>query len=112
MLVGATVAITGGYVLGEDVLAFTDQTGITGTFDSDHGVLTLNGNDTVGNYQAALQSVTFFDAAGEFPTPGTRIVTFTIDDGTANGNPASDTRDITSRRSTTPRRSACQGRRR
>ena len=46
-LVGATVAITAGFATGQDVLSFTDQAGITGSWNAGTGVLTLSGTATV-----------------------------------------------------------------
>ena len=40
----ATVQISGNFVAGEDVLGFTDQNGIHGSYDAAHGILTLTGN--------------------------------------------------------------------
>jgi hypothetical protein len=55
-------------------------------------VLTLSGSATVANYQAALRSVTYANAA---PTRRrrTRTVSVVANDGTANSNTA--TRTIT-----------------
>ena len=57
-LASATVSITANFVTGEDVLGFTNQNGITGSFNAATGVLTLTGSATVANYQTALRSVT------------------------------------------------------
>ena len=43
-LASATVQITGNYVKGEDLLGFTDQNGIHGSFDAATGTLTLTGS--------------------------------------------------------------------
>src|SRR5262249_32861513 len=59
ILAGATVSITAGFAAGQDVLAFTNQNGITGSFVG--SVLTLSGSSSVANYQAALRSVTYFN---------------------------------------------------
>ena len=45
---GATVAVTGNFSASEDELAFLNQNGITGTYDSGTGVLTLTGAASVG----------------------------------------------------------------
>ena len=45
-LTGATVSIAAGYQNGQDVLGFTNQLGITGSFNSATGVLTLTGTTT------------------------------------------------------------------
>lgn len=71
----ATVSITSGYASGQDVLSFTPQSGITGSFDPTTGVLSLAGAGTAATYQAALRSVTFANASGA-PTAGLRQITF------------------------------------
>ena len=81
---GATVTISAGYV-GGDSLGFADQAGISGSFDSETGVLTLSGSASVADYQAALRTVTFASSS-EDPTDATRTVTFQADDGGATEN--------------------------
>ncbi|WP_413377290.1 immunoglobulin-like domain-containing protein [Alkalihalobacillus sp. 1P02AB] len=58
-----------------DKLHFSNQSGITGNYNETNGVLTLSGNATLQNYQAALRSV-------EFSTTSTnleeRLIVFTI----------------------------------
>ena len=67
-LSGASVQIVG-FVNGE-VLNFTNQNGISEVSYA-NGVLTLTGKATVGQYQAALRSVTFsFNPANADPTFG------------------------------------------
>ena len=73
-IAGATVRITSGRSSG-DVLAFTNQRGITGTYNSGTGVLTLTGNATVSDYQAALRSVSFTRGS-----PGNRTFVFQVTD--------------------------------
>jgi|GEM_PF-2237934 len=90
-LTGATVAITANFASGQDVLAFTNQLGITGNYNSGTGVLTLTGTTTVANYQTALRSVTYQNTSDN-PSTATRTVTFTVNDGT---NTPSATRGIT-----------------
>src|SRR5207244_1120278 len=53
-LAGAVIQFASGYHAGEDVLAFTDQSGITGSWDSLSGTLTLTGSATLAQYQTAL----------------------------------------------------------
>ena len=91
-LVSATVAITANFVTGEDVLGFTNQNGITGSFNATTGVLTLTGSATVANYQTALRSVTYANASTN-PSTAARTVSVVANDGTANSNTA--TRTIT-----------------
>ena len=90
-LVNATIQITGNYDNSEDVLAFTDQLGITGSWNSGSGILTLSGTSSVANYQTALRSVTYENTA-PVPVENTRTVSFTVNDGTDNSN--IETRDI------------------
>src|SRR5260221_190953 len=91
-LASATVSITANFATGEDVLAFTNQNGIAGSFNATTGVLALTGSATVANYQAALRSVTYANASTN-PSTLTRTVSVVANDGTANSNTA--TRAIT-----------------
>ena len=84
-LVGATVAITANYANGQDVLAFTNQLGITGSFTAATGVLTLTGTTTLANYQSALRAVTYRNTSDN-PSAAARTVTFQGNDGGAVSN--------------------------
>jgi len=90
-LSGATVQITGNYFSGEDVLAFSDQLGITGSWDNITGTLTLTGATTISNYQTALRAVTY-ENTNATPAYSTRTVSFIVNDGTYDSTPA--TRNI------------------
>ncbi|MET3334912.1 VCBS domain-containing protein [Bradyrhizobium ottawaense] len=79
-LTGATVAITGNFASGQDVLGFTNQNGITGSYNASTGVLTLTGSSSVANYQAALRSVTYLNS-GDNPSGATRTISYQVDDG-------------------------------
>ena len=83
-LTGATVAITSGFVSAQDTLGFMDQLGITGSYNTGTGVLTLTGTTTVANYQTALRSVTYQNSSDN-PTLS-RTVTFTANDGAGTGS--------------------------
>ena len=74
-LTGATVAITGNLHSDQDVLSFTNQNGIAGSYDAVHGILTLSGSSSVANYQAALRSVTYSNTSDN-PSNDTRTVSF------------------------------------
>ena len=89
---GATVQITGNYANGQDVLSFTNQNGITGSWNTTTGELTLTGSATKAQYEAALRSVTYHNTS-EDPSTATRTISFTVNDGDANSN--TQTRDIT-----------------
>lgn len=59
----------------QDVLAFTNQLGITGSWDSGSGILTLTGSGSGSDYQTALRSITY-NNSDETPTiVSTRSVT-------------------------------------
>jgi cytochrome oxidase assembly protein ShyY1 len=86
-LASATVSITGNFQTGQDVLAFLNQNGITGVYNSGTGVLTLTGSSSVANYQTALRSVTYNNSS-QNPNTSNRTVSFVASDGTANSNTA------------------------
>jgi VCBS repeat-containing protein len=86
---GAEVAIASGRDGGDDQLEFSAQGGITGTYDSGTGVLTLTGTATPAAYRAALRSVRFSSAVGA--DGGPRELTFAVEDGTSASNVAGRT---------------------
>jgi hypothetical protein len=88
-LEGARVAVVAGFQTG-DALAFSDQLGITGSYDSSTGVLTLVGTASKADYQTALRSVTFSTTNGNPSTPKT--VGFLAFDGDVASNAA--TKDV------------------
>ena len=90
----ATVQITSNLDSSEDVLAFTTQNGITGSFTSSTGLLTLSGSATLANYQTALRSVTYQNTDIINPSILQRTVTFTVNDGDANSNSATRTINV------------------
>ena len=79
---GASVSITSGYVSSEDVLAFTNINGISGSWSGLTGVLSLTGTATLSDYQTALRSITFENSDVDNPTGGERVLSFTVNDGT------------------------------
>jgi hypothetical protein len=90
-LQGATVRITSNFSSADDELAFTNQLGITGSYNDATGTLTLSGNASVADYQAALRSVTYENVSNN--PSGTKTVSFqATDTGGAASNVA--TRDI------------------
>ena len=92
-LQGAVVQFTANFNSGEDELAFTDQNGITGSYDSGTGVLTLSGSASVANYQAALRSVTY-ENSSDTPSTLTRTVSFQDTDSSSSDSNVVE-RDIT-----------------
>ncbi len=75
-LVGATIQFASGFNASQDLLAFTNQLGITGNYNSTAGVLTLSGSASVADYQTALRSITYANSS-ESPT-GSRTLSFTV----------------------------------
>lgn len=76
---GATISI-GGYQSG-DLLTFANTPGISGSFDTGTGILTLTGTDTAANYQAALRSITYSS-----PNAGSRTISFQVADVAETSN--------------------------
>ena len=90
-LTGATVKISSGFVSG-DALNFSNQNGITGSYDAATGMLNLIGTSSVANYQTALDSITFSSTVA---TAGTRTLTWNVDDGsTTHGISANETSTV------------------
>ena len=94
-LASGTVAISGGtFVSGQDVLAFTNQNGITGSYSLGTGVLTLTGSSSLANYQTALRSITYNNTS-QNPSTANRTVQFVVNDGSASSTPATKTVSVT-----------------
>jgi hypothetical protein len=95
-LAGAAVRITSGFISGDD-LNFINTGNITGSYNSGTGELILTGTDTLDDYQAALQSVTYSFSHGD-PTGGgtatSRTITWSVDDGAAQSTAATSTVDV------------------
>jgi hypothetical protein len=99
-LSSATVAITGGFQSGQDVLAFTNNGStmgnITASYNAATGVMTLTSSSataTLAQWQSALESVTYTDTAVT-PNNATRTISFTAVDGAGNTS-ATATRTVT-----------------
>ncbi|HBJ36065.1 MAG TPA: hypothetical protein DDZ51_15225, partial [Planctomycetaceae bacterium] len=92
-LIGATVQISGNYSQGQDLLAFANQNGISGTWDATTGTLTLSGTATVAQYETALRSVTY-ENSSDAPSVASRTVTFVADDGLHQSLPATQTIEV------------------
>ena len=92
-LTDATVRFTAGFDNTEDRLLFTNQNGISGSYNTGTGILTLSGTATLAAYQAALRSIRYQDIDAANATPGTRTVAFSVSDGITSSLAVS--RDIT-----------------
>ncbi|GAB3508573.1 hypothetical protein GCM10027442_15000 [Emticicia fontis] len=79
---GGAVTIGNGFMNG-DQLNFTNQNGISGTYNSLTGVLTLTGNATISTYETALSTITFSTSS---TTIGDRIIIFQVSDGSKNSS--------------------------
>ncbi|MGQ0825185.1 MAG: hypothetical protein ACT4OX_09210 [Actinomycetota bacterium] len=91
----ASVSFVGGtYQNGQDVLAFTDQLGISGIWNSGSGVLTLTGVTTVANYQSALRTVRYQNTSDD-PVTTARTVRFVVTDVNAESGFGDRTVDVT-----------------
>lgn len=85
-LAGAVVRITNNFSSSEDVLAFTNQNGITGNYVSSTGTLTLTGTASQANYVAALKSVTYRSTSNN-PSTLQRTIRITVNDGQLDSAP-------------------------
>ena len=101
-LASTTVAITGNFHSGEDVLPFTNNGStmgnVAGSYNAATGVLTLTSagaTATLAQWQAALDSVTYTDTAVT-PNNATRTISFAAVDGASNtSNTATRTVTVT-----------------
>lgn len=93
-LASANVSITAGLQSGQDVLMFTNQNGITGSYNSTTGVLTLTGAASIANYQIALRSIRYNNTSLD-PNTADRTISFVASDGTDISNTATKLVTIT-----------------
>ncbi|HEX4144747.1 MAG TPA: hypothetical protein VHY91_14675 [Pirellulales bacterium] len=87
----ATVSIGAGFVSGADTLNFANQNGISGSYNSSTGVLTLSGSATPAQYQAALQSITFSSNSSSIAT---RAVSYVVNDADDPGATSTNTASL------------------
>ncbi|MGE0773053.1 MAG: Ig-like domain-containing protein [Cyclobacteriaceae bacterium] len=80
-LAGATLTIAQNFAATEDILTFTNQNGITGTYDTNTGVLTLTGTASLADYTTALASIEFSSTAA---SQLTRRIDVVANDGALN----------------------------
>ena len=89
-MTGATARISSGFVAG-DVLGFASQNGITGSYNTGTGVLTLSGAASFADYQTALRSVTFAAPNLYETATSSRTVTWAGTDSNGTGTTAAST---------------------
>ena len=92
-LVAANVRISAGFSAAQDTLGFTNQNGITGSYNGATGMLMLTGSATVADYQTALRSVTYQNSSDN-PTTS-RSIAFSASDVHAFGAEATKSITIT-----------------
>ena len=85
---GATIEIAN-FTSGNDILAFPTGGTISGSFDEATGVLTLSGNGSLADYQAALRLITYENTNASFT--GTKQVNVSV---TSSAGPVTDSREI------------------
>ena len=90
-LASASISISGGFQSSEDVLAFTNANGITGSWNGSNGTLSLSGSASKANYKLALQSITYQNTNASTPNTANRTITWIINDGTTNSNSTTST---------------------
>ena len=86
----ATVQLVNGDAA--DSLSFVASNGITGSFDSEAGVLALSGVASASDYQTVLRSVQF-ESSGDDPVAGVRTVVFSVQ-SELQFDPITATRDV------------------
>ena len=89
-LVGATVSISSNFVTGQDVLGLNGAAsgGITSSYNSTTGILTLSGSASAADYQTTLRKVTYTNTSAS-PTTSARVITFSLNSAlpfTGNGH--------------------------
>jgi gliding motility-associated-like protein len=89
MLTGSTVSVN---KKGGEYLNFINQNGVTGSYNTSTGILTISGTASLAVYQAALRSIKF-EINSYTPSMDTRTVTYTVNDGTYSSAPV--TKNIT-----------------
>ena len=95
-LIGASVTIVGD--TSTDRLNFGTQSGISGSYNTSNGVLTLTGTASVANYQTALRSITYnVSPSNSDPTDGggdtSRTIDWTVNDGVLSASVVTSTLD-------------------
>ncbi len=99
-MTGATIEITGGYETPWDQLdvqdAFAFQAaGVSYSYDSSEGIMTLEGTATAAQYQALIRQILYFNNSPD-PSMANRTISITVNDGTTNSDVATKTLTVTS----------------
>ena len=91
-MASGTVTVGSGYTAGQDVLAFTNQNGISGSWSAP--TMTLTGSATTAQWQTALQSITYTNTSNT-PNTGNRTINYVVNDASFNSNTAAKTVSVT-----------------
>ena len=91
----ATIQISKNHRASEDVLGFSKQGKIVGTYKKNTGILKLEGLDTLENYQKALRTITYNNTSDD-PNTKERKIKWNVNDGKANSKPYYSSVSITS----------------
>ena len=76
----ANVIISGNYNSSQDTLAYATANGITGSWNSTTGILSLSGNASTSTYQTALRTITYNNSSDNM-TSGNRVLGWSVYDG-------------------------------
>lgn len=75
---GASIAIGANFTSSQDVLSYTSMHGITGSYNSSNGVLTLTGNGSAADYQDVLRTVTYRNTSASPSNMGARSISISL----------------------------------
>lgn len=93
-LSGATISFDpNSFVAGEDALEFSNQSGITGSYNAATGILSLSGTASSADYQNALRSINYKNSSLR-PSAQNRVLQFTVTDGETASNQVSSNVEI------------------
>jgi len=84
LLSNATIRISSNFISTEDLLQFTDDFSITGSYDPSTGTLTLTGPATIADFTSALRSITYQNSNNNNPSDLVRTISFSVNDGSSN----------------------------
>ncbi|NDY73861.1 SBBP repeat-containing protein [Desulfobacter hydrogenophilus] len=93
-IASAEISISSGFEPINDLLLFNNQTGITGSYDSATGILTLTGIATIQDYETAIHSIQFSNNS-QNPSSTERVITLTVNDIEEDSLPLNSTLSVT-----------------
>ncbi|MFP4504510.1 MAG: tandem-95 repeat protein [Cyclobacteriaceae bacterium] len=96
LLSRAEVRIDTGYAPTQDELIFEDTENISGSFDTENGILTLSGEASLAAYEQALRNVRYRNTAENINTDQARSLSIRVNDGEAFSSSASRAIEIIS----------------